>query len=69
MTPQDKQHATNYFDTFIIIANDCKVLAGQIPAIKNDKKTIASMQFDLLSKHPYEFTSDDILFQVYSERI
>ena len=26
------------------------------------------MQFDLLSKHPYEFTSDDILFQVYYDR-
>ena len=23
------------------------------------------MQFDLLSKHPYEYTSDDILFQVF----
>ena len=43
-------------------------MGGQIPAIKNDKKTIASMQFDLLSKHPYEFTSDDILFQVYYDR-
>ena len=52
MTQQDKQHTTNYFDTFIEVANDCKVLAGQSPEIKNDKKTIASMQFDLLSKHP-----------------
>ena len=68
MTQQNKQHTTNYFDTFIEVANDCKVLAGQIPEIKNDKKTIASMQFDLLFKHPYEYTSDDILFQVYSYR-
>ena len=43
-------------------------MAGQIPEIKNDKKTIASMQFDLLFKHPYEYTSDDILFQIYSYR-
>ena len=68
MTQQDKQHTTNYFDTFIEVANDCKVLAGQIPEVKNDKKTIASMQFDLLSKHPYKYTSDDILFQVYFDR-
>ena len=40
MTPQDKQHTTNYFDTFIEIANDCKDLAGQIPEIKNDKKPL-----------------------------
>ena len=68
MTQQDKQHTTNYFNTFVEVANDWKVLAGQIPEIKNDKKTIASMQFDLLSKHPYEYTSDDILFQVYFDR-
>ena len=68
MTQQDKHHTTNYFDTFIEVANDCKVLAGQIPEIKNDKKTIALMQFDLLSKHPYQFTSDDIFFQIYFDR-
>ena len=68
MTQQDKHHTTNYFDTFIEVANDCKVLAGQIPEIKNDKTTIASMQFDLLSKHPYKYTSDEILFQVYSDK-
>ena len=68
MTQQDKQHTTNYFDTFIEVANDCKVLVGQVPVIKNDKKTIASMQFDLVSKHPYKYTSDDIFFQVYADR-
>ena len=26
------------------------------------------MQFDLLSKHPYQFTSDDIFFQIYFDR-
>jgi len=26
------------------------------------------MQFDLLKTNPYQFTSDDILFQVYADR-
>ena len=26
------------------------------------------MQFDMVSKHPYRFTSDDVLFQVYATR-
>ena len=26
------------------------------------------MQFDLLSQHPYQFTSDDIFFQIYFDR-
>ncbi len=68
MTTQDKQYTTNYFDTFIEVAEDCKFLASQIPAIKNDRKSVALMQFELLSKNPYQYTSDDIFFQVYVDR-
>lgn len=68
MTQQDKQHTTNYFDTFIEVANDRKVLVGQVPVIKYDEKTIALSQFEILSKHPYKYTSDDIFFQVYADR-
>ena len=68
MKHPDKQHTTNYFDTFIEIASDCKVLVGQIPTIRNDKKTVAFMQFELLLKRPYQYTSDDIFFQVYANR-
>jgi len=68
MKLHDKQHTTNYFDTFIEVADDCKVSAGQFPEVKNDKRTIASMQFEMLSKNPYRYTSDDVLFQVYADR-
>ena len=68
MKQQESPHTTNYFDTFIEDAEDCKVSAGEVPAIKNDKKTIAFIQFELLSKNPYKYTSDDVLFQVYAER-
>lgn len=61
-------HTTNYFDTFIEVAEDTKVTAAQIPEEKNGKKTIASMQFDMLYKKPYKYTSDDVLFQVYADR-
>ncbi len=26
------------------------------------------MQYDLISKHPYKYTSDDIFFQVYADK-
>lgn len=68
MTQPDKIHTTNYTDTFIEVADDCKVSQGLVPEIKNDKKTIAFMQFEMLSKKPYVYTSDDILFQVYADR-
>ncbi|HSY61934.1 MAG TPA: DUF6157 family protein [Cytophaga sp.] len=61
-------HTTNYFDTFIEAAQDTKVAAAKIPEEKNGKKTIASMEFEMLSKKPYKYTSDDVLFQVYADR-
>ncbi len=61
-------HTTNYYNTFIEVAEDCPVIAGTIPPIKNDSKSIANIQFELISQNPYKYTSDDILFHVYAER-
>ncbi|MEJ7643418.1 MAG: DUF6157 family protein [Chryseolinea sp.] len=63
-----KIHSTNYQDTFIAVAADCPVNIGETPPAKGDAKTIAQIQFDIISKHPYQFTSDDVLFQVFAER-
>lgn len=63
-----KIHSTNYFNTFIEIAEDTKVTCGTIPPSKSDKKTIAELQYQLISKHPYVYSSDDVLFQVFAER-
>ncbi|NOU46092.1 MAG: hypothetical protein HOO86_03415 [Bacteroidales bacterium] len=63
-----KIHTTNYSDTFILIADDCPAKTGEIPPIKTDGKSVATRQFEILSKHPYTFTSDDVLFQIYAER-
>lgn len=63
-----KIHTTNYFDTFIEVADDCRNEIGEIPKPKGNNKTVAEMQFELLVKNPYKFTSDDIFFQVYADR-
>lgn len=63
-----KVHTTNYTDTFIETAADCPVSKGEVPPVKGDTKTIANLQFEMLSKHPYKYTSDDVLFQVYADR-
>lgn len=62
-----KLHSTNYFDTFIEVADDTKAACGIKPPTKN-KKTIAEMQFELIEKNPYKFTSDDIFFQVFADK-
>ena len=63
-----KIHTTNYTDTFIQIADDCPATEAEIPPIKNDRKSIATIQFDIVNKNPYKYTSDDVLFEVHAKR-
>ncbi len=61
-----KIHSTNYYNTFIEIADDCPISNGEIPPIKSETKTVANIQFEMVRNYPYKFTSDDILFQVFA---
>jgi len=63
-----KLHTTNYTNTFIEIADDCPISNGEIPPQKGEAKTVANIQFEMISKNPYIFTSDDILFQVFADK-
>jgi hypothetical protein len=62
-----KEHTTNYFNTFIEVSEDTKAVCGTNPPAK-DKKTVAEMQYEMIAAHPYQYTSDDILFQVFADR-
>lgn len=61
-------HTTNYFNTFIEVADDCPVNAAEVPPQKGDNQTVASIQFRMIVDNPYQFTSDDILFSVFAEK-
>ena len=63
-----KIHTTNYKNTFIEVAEDCPINISEVPPLKEDKKSVANYQFEILDKNPYQFTSDDVLFQVFAER-
>jgi hypothetical protein len=63
-----KTHTTNYENTFIEIAEDSKTTGGEIPPVKGEVRTVANIQFDLVTRNPYKFTSDDVLFKVHAER-
>lgn len=63
-----KIHSTNYFNTFIEVAEDCKAEKGEMPPLKGEKKTVANLQFDMLYENPYKYTSDDVLFSVFAIR-
>jgi hypothetical protein len=60
-------HSTNYTNAFIEVADDCKTEVGTIPPEKQTK-TIARMQYEMIHDHPYQYTSDDVLFAIYATR-
>lgn len=63
-----KQHTTNYHNTLIQVAKDCPANRGEVPPVRGKKKTIANHQFDLIYEHPYEYTSDEVIFTVFALR-
>ena len=65
MTMKDL-HTTNYFNTFIEVADDCKALESEIPPMRGETLSVANIQFDMISKNPYRYTSDDVIFNCYA---
>ena len=61
-------NTTNYFNTLIEPAEDCRASTSTIPAPRGGKPTVATMQYGMLADHPYQFDSDDVLFTVYAQR-
>jgi len=60
-------HTTNYTDAFIEVAEDTRATAGVTPP-ERANKTVAQMQYEMIHEHPYEYTSDDVIFAVYAMR-
>jgi Family of unknown function (DUF6157) len=61
-----KVHSTNYFNSFIAVADDSPALTGEIPPIKTGAPTVATIQFEMISKQPYEYNSDEVVFEVFA---
>ena len=59
---------TNYTDTFIAVAETSDATTGEVPPRSTSGPTIAELEYELLSAHPYEYTSDQLLFEVHALR-
>jgi hypothetical protein len=64
-----KVHTTNYFNTFITLADDCTAQVGEMPPIKADNPTVAAMQYEMLATKPYQYTSDEVIFLAYAQKL
>src|SRR5437763_16793461 len=56
----------NYFDTLIEVADDCPTKKAQVPLARGGKKTKAVVEYEILVKHPYSHTEEDIAFETYA---
>ena len=55
-------HTTNVLNTFIRVAEDCPARTGEEPPPRGDKPTVAGLQFQIIARAPYKYTSDDVVF-------
>ena len=62
-----KQHTTNYFDTFIEVAEDCPVSVAQELPLR-DPKTATRIEYEMAVNSPYAHTSDDIVYESNGRR-
>lgn len=56
------RHWTNMF---VAVAPDCPVYEGVEPVPKREGKPVHVIQYELLFNHPYRFTFEEQLFEVY----
>lgn len=55
----------NYYNTFILVAEDSKADHGEIPRAKRPQKTIGEIQFELLNGYDYKYTQEELLFETH----
>ena len=58
----------NYVNTFIAVAPDTPATAGTLPPRRNGKKSIAQLEYELISDKPYTLTQEDVQFAVHVRR-
>lgn len=59
----------NYSSTFIAVAPDTKATAGTVPPARENKPSIAQLEYELISAHPYEHTQEEVQFLVHVTRL
>jgi hypothetical protein len=58
----------NYVETFIAVAEDCKADRGKVPVPRGSAKTVAEIQYEMLSANPFTYTQEDVLFESWFAR-
>lgn len=63
---EEFRESMNYYETLIEVADDCPAAEGQVPQARGGKKTKAVVEYEMLVKHPYKYSEEDIAFETYA---
>ncbi len=59
---------SNYYSTFIAVADDSKATEARVPKPRGTSKTAAEVQFEMMHQHPNRYTQEDVLFAIWRNR-
>ena len=57
-----------YTNTFIQVAEDCPALHSVAPVPRGEVKPVHVIQYEILTAHPYQYTHEMLVFEVYVRR-
>lgn len=60
------EETTNYHDALVEVADDCPATVAEMPQARGSRKTKVVVEYELLAKHPYTYTEEDIAFEVHA---
>lgn len=55
----------NYYDTLILVSDDCPVHESKVPESNQKKQTMAEIEYRLLNENPVFYTQDNLQFEVH----
>jgi len=56
----------NYYNTLIEVAEDCLATKAEVPKGRGDTKTKPLLEYEMIARHPYKYTEEDIAFETYA---
>ncbi len=55
----------SYSNVFIKVSEDCPASRSEVPAAKKEALPAHVIQYELLTRHPYQYGHEDLVYEVY----
>lgn len=62
---REDENSMVYYNTLILISDDCPAQESRVPISNRNKKTLAEIEYQLLNENPGFYTHDELQFEAY----